>query len=86
MKCPKCSLINPDSVLRCDCGYDFESGQVKESYSVDPSVGTCPKCGAKVKIKNWRTSLRSFGPFLAPLLWVWANDPVKCPKCKYRME
>ena len=32
MKCPNCGLINPDSAQRCDCGYDFASGQVKQSY------------------------------------------------------
>jgi hypothetical protein len=31
-KCPSCSLHNPESALRCDCGYDFQSGQIKESY------------------------------------------------------
>jgi len=30
--CPSCHLANPDSGLRCDCGYDFPSGVVKESY------------------------------------------------------
>ena len=23
MTCPNCGLINPDSALECDCGYDF---------------------------------------------------------------
>ena len=32
MKCPKCGLINTKSAQRCDCGYDFSTGQVKESY------------------------------------------------------
>lgn len=32
MECPKCGLINPDSAVRCDCGYDFALGTEKESY------------------------------------------------------
>ena len=32
MHCPRCRLINPDTAARCDCGYDFETGVVKESY------------------------------------------------------
>ena len=32
MKCPSCGLINPDTAIRCDCGYDFPSGKIKESY------------------------------------------------------
>jgi hypothetical protein len=28
MECPNCHLINPDTALRCDCGYDFRSGRV----------------------------------------------------------
>ncbi len=32
MKCPRCGLINPDTALRCDCGYDFPTQSVRESY------------------------------------------------------
>jgi hypothetical protein len=32
MKCPHCGLINPSSASRCDCGFDFLSGEMKESY------------------------------------------------------
>ena len=29
--CPICRLYNPDSAIRCDCGYDFASGTMKTS-------------------------------------------------------
>lgn len=32
MKCPTCRLINPDTALRCDCGYDFQSGKMERPY------------------------------------------------------
>jgi hypothetical protein len=35
MKCPNCGLINPDSALRCDCGYDFEDKKIKQKYISD---------------------------------------------------
>jgi hypothetical protein len=32
MDCPRCKLISPDTALRCDCGYDFESKTVRKPY------------------------------------------------------
>src|SRR5258708_4750582 len=32
MECPNCRLINPAEAMRCDCGYDFASGQLESSY------------------------------------------------------
>ena len=32
MDCPKCGLVNPETALRCDCGYDFATQSVKASY------------------------------------------------------
>lgn len=40
MQCPnpKCRLENPSTTLRCDCGYDFESGRMERSYLEHPPV------------------------------------------------
>ena len=32
MKCPNCNLINPDSAIRCDCGYDFVQLKITDSF------------------------------------------------------
>jgi len=32
MNCPRCGLVNPGTAQRCDCGYDFISKSVQESY------------------------------------------------------
>ena len=42
MKCPKCELINPDSAVQCDCGFNFASGrmdQVGKEKPVKHSIG-----------------------------------------------
>jgi len=46
MECPKCKLINPEDASRCDCGYDFATGEVKESYASEP----CPLCGVSSQL------------------------------------
>jgi hypothetical protein len=43
MKCPKCSLINPDGTQRCDCGYAFQGPQTDSTaplVSIERSVRT----------------------------------------------
>ena len=32
MDCPKCKLVNPPTTVRCDCGYDFQTGTMQDSY------------------------------------------------------
>ena len=49
MKCPSCKLDNPDTALRCDCGYSFATGgaaaqgpqpeRLKQPSSSGPSIG-----------------------------------------------
>jgi hypothetical protein len=36
--CPRCSLYNPPEAVRCDCGYDFATGNVEESYLLEHAV------------------------------------------------
>jgi hypothetical protein len=31
-ECPRCGLFNPSTAGRCDCGYDFATGAVKDAY------------------------------------------------------
>ena len=31
VQCPNCGLFNPETALRCDCGFDFPSGRMKGS-------------------------------------------------------
>jgi hypothetical protein len=33
VECSRCHLLNPDDAARCDCGYDFASGEMKGSYA-----------------------------------------------------
>jgi hypothetical protein len=37
-KCPVCNLINPNTALFCDCGYDFEKGMVVKAAPISPKA------------------------------------------------
>jgi len=37
-RCPRCSLYSPPGALRCDCGYDFASRTVQQSYALNHAV------------------------------------------------
>lgn len=48
MKCPQCKLINDPDAQRCDCGYDFETQSVKQSYlteSAKPAASPLRRVG-----------------------------------------
>lgn len=32
MDCPTCGLMNPEAAQRCDCGFDFRVGEIKQCY------------------------------------------------------
>lgn len=32
MDCPNCKLVNPPNATRCDCGYDFHTHTIQQSY------------------------------------------------------
>jgi hypothetical protein len=39
MNCPKCGLLNPESALRCDCGYDFQTKTMSPWYLESGKTG-----------------------------------------------
>ena len=65
MKCPNCSLENPPSAMRCDCGFNFDTKEPKyigkPPWNPDYSAYIClafgPIAGAIVSVKN----LKRFG-------------------------
>jgi hypothetical protein len=38
MECKHCGLLNPDTAMRCDCGYDFATHTVRAPYLVKPAI------------------------------------------------
>jgi hypothetical protein len=52
MDCPNCGLINPSSATRCDCGFDFVSRTIKESYVYPPGMDDRAK-----KIIRWHLAI-----------------------------
>ena len=63
MQCPHCGLLNPPTALRCDCGYDFPSGELKRPYTIQDT-------GAD-RVSRWSSELRAFFivPFVATIAW-----------------
>ena len=72
MECPNCKLINPPTAQRCDCGYDFPSGTMKESY--------LPNTERKKKVAGttWIGAIIALAlrlMFATPGKHLWGKDP-----------
>ena len=46
IECPKCGLFNPDTAVRCDCGYDFVLRQQVSATNVVSKSGAAVITGA----------------------------------------
>lgn len=45
MKCPNCGLENPDTAMRCDCGYDLLAGKTMDPYLNKPPLVSSTAAG-----------------------------------------
>lgn|SRR5262245_64989741 len=62
--CPNCGLANPRAAQRCDCGYDFSTRMLKESYLVSrASGGRSPHADTRTKTRGFECDL-AYGCFL----------------------
>jgi len=52
VNCPRCGLINPESAMRCDCGWDFETNEVKASYSTR-LAGSSSRALSSLRSLDW---------------------------------
>jgi hypothetical protein len=70
VKCPKCALLNPPEALRCDCGWDFASNTMKQSYleNIAPRVGDAERTRSEARWAAWRGIWFVFCIVIAPLV------------------
>jgi hypothetical protein len=54
MTCSNCGLLNPDSALWCDCGYDFAQGRVKTARRTE---GTHPGWLKQPRSGTWKLAM-----------------------------
>lgn len=57
-ECPRCRLTSPPGALRCDCGYDFNTGKMERSFVVADAIqraGGAGKLLQQAGTSNMRT-------------------------------
>ncbi len=67
MKCPKCNLVHPQNAIRCDCGFDFSTGLMKESYVKNASESRYGHQAGQILPRNLQKW--NWGAFC--LNWIW---------------
>ena len=50
MKCPNCGLINPESALNCDCGYNFDYNKIGKEAELSVPKADRPNTPFKMNI------------------------------------
>ncbi|MBC8401901.1 MAG: hypothetical protein H8E14_10475 [Candidatus Marinimicrobia bacterium] len=81
MKCPKCDLFNPDSAIRCDCGYDFKTDRIEKTYLSNNKSNADIK-SSKINItKDQKIKIVSFlvSILLVILIWNWVDNLFDSP-------